>query len=179
MEPSFTLIIVAVVAFVILRFAKKLFSKVIGVLLIGGMIVGFMYYKGIGPFQQNVADMNHLMQKYCGENGDKDICDCILKPAQADIESRFTVSELDSLAEQKIKGAYILQKSLKATKEKAIVCLASRDATEKYKVFLQDFVPIENKYLDLIGEKARDLSDKVKDEISSLQEDKKDIDDKY
>ncbi|MGB1037788.1 MAG: hypothetical protein ACPGYY_04010 [Bacteroidia bacterium] len=179
MEPSLTLVLVAIVALVILRFAKKLFLKVLGVLLLGGLILGFLYYKGIGPFEQNVADMNHLMQKYCGDDGDEDICECILKPAQEDINSRFTRSELDSLTNQKIKGAYVLQKSLKATKEKALVCLASKDATSKYKVFLQDFVPIENKYLDLIGDKARDLSDKVKEEISSLKEDKKDIDDKY
>ena len=179
MELSLTVIAVVIGSFILLKIAKKITSKVLGVVVVAGLALGFMYHKGLGPFKQNLADMNRLQEKYCGPEGDQDICDCILKPAQDDISTRFSASEQDSLAIQKIRAAYVLQKSLKATKESAIVCLASRGATAKYKTFLQDFVPIENKYLDIIGEKAKDLKGALQNEVNSLQEEKKDIDEKY
>ncbi|MDA8886411.1 hypothetical protein N9I68_02420 [Bacteroidia bacterium] len=142
-----------------------------------------MYYKGLGPFTENVADIQHLEDKYCGDNGDSDICDCILKPAQADMKNRFSKSEIAELGDQKIRAAYVLKKSLGASKESAITCLTSKlgveGAQNRYKVFLQDFVPIENKYLDFAGEKARELGDKLKNEVKTFKENKKGIDDKY
>jgi hypothetical protein len=179
MDMSITLIAVIVVAIVLLKFAKQIASKLLGVVLIAGVILGYMYKNSVGPFKTNVADMNTLSEKYCGPDGDQDICDCILVPVKNDIESRFNKSERDSLEVQKIKAAYVLQKSLRATKESALACLAIKGKTEKYKVFLQDFVPIENKYLDMVGEKARDLGDKLKEEVSTFKDNKENIDSKY
>lgn len=179
MDMSITLIVVVVVAFFLLKFAKQIVSKLLGVVLIVGLVLGYMYKNSLGPFQENVADVEVLMEKYCGEDGDEDICDCILKPAEADLNSRFTAAERDTLKSQKIKAAYVLQKSLKATKEQSLVCLASKGATEKYKVFIQDFIPIENKYLNLAEEKVKDLGEKLKNEVESFKDDKKGIDDKY
>lgn len=179
MNGSITVIAVIVIALLVLKFAKQIFSKIIGVLVIGGLILGYMYKNSMGPFKQNVADISTLQEKYCGPDGDQDICDCILAPAKKDIENRFTVAERDSLEVQKIKAAYVLQKSLSATKESAIGCLALKGATDKYKVFLQDFVPIENKYLDMLGDKARDLGDKLKEEVTTFKNNKEDIDSKY
>lgn len=179
MNGSVTVIAVVIIALLVLKFAKQIFSKVIGVLVIGGLIVGYMYKNSMGPFKQNVADMSTLQAKYCGPDGDQDICDCILTPVKNDIESRFSPVERDSLEVQKIKAAYVLQKSLRATKEKAIGCLALKGATDKYKVFLQYFVPIENKYLDMVGDKARDLGDKLKEEVTNFKENKDNIDSKY
>lgn len=176
---SITLIAIIIVALLILKFAKRIFSKLIGVILISVVIVGYMYKNSIGPFQKNIADISQLQEKYCQSEGDKDICDCILKPALLDIQNRFTEREIDSLKVEKIKAAYILQKSLRATKEQALVCLSSKGSTEKYNVFLQDLIPVENSYLDIVGEKVRDLGDKLKEEVTSYQESKEDIDSKY
>ena len=179
MEFSLTVIIIIAVAVLLLKIAKSACSNLIGVILLSSLVLGFMYYKGLGPFKENVADLKTLNAKYCGPNGDEDICDCILKYASEDMHKRFISKELDSLENQKIRSAYVLQKSLSATKEQALICLASKDATDKYKVFLQDFVPIDNKYFEMIGETARDLGEKLKDEVNSLQENKNDIDEKY
>lgn len=179
MNGSIAVVAVVVIALLVLKFAKQIFSKIIGVLVIGGLILGYMYKNSIGPFKENVADIQTLQDKYCGPNGDRDICDCILTPAKKDIEARFSAAERDSLEVQKIKAAYVLQKSLRATKEKAIGCLALKGETEKYKVFLQDFVPTENKYLDMVGDKARDLGDKLKAEVTSFKDNKENIDSKY
>ena len=183
MELSITLVAIIIGAFILLKFARKFASKIVGVLLILGLALSFMYYKSLGPFTENVADIQHLEDKYCGKNGDHDICDCILKPAQADMKTRFSKSEIAELGDQKIRAAYVLKKSLSASKEAAIICLTNKlgleGAENKYKVFLQDFVPIENKYLDFAEEKARELGEKLKNEVKTFQENKKDIDDKY
>jgi hypothetical protein len=176
---SITLIAIIAVALLIVRFAKRFFSKLIGVVLISAVIVGYMYKSSIGPFKKNVADISQLEEKYCQPEGDIDICDCILKPALQDMKNRFTVAEIDSLTVQKIKAAYILHKSLQATKEQALICLATTGTTEKYKIFLQDLIPIENSYLDSLEKKARDLGDKIKKEMSLFQDNKEDIDSKY
>lgn len=179
MEFPLTIVVVIIMAIVLLKVAKSIASKLFGIVIIAGLILGFMYYKGIGPFKKSLVSIDELSAKYCDSSGDKDICDCILKPAREDIYDRFSKSERDSLAVQKVRAAYVLQKSLNATKEEALVCLAARNQTDKYKVFLQDFVPIDNKYLDLIGEKARSLSRQLKDEFNELKENKEDIDSKY
>ena len=179
MEFSLTVILIIIAVILLLKVVKNIFSKLFGVLLIVGVVLGFMYYKGYGPFNNNVTDLSFLENKYCENDGDPDICECILKPARQDMANRFSKNELDSLAVQKIRAAYVLQKSLSATKEEALVCLASKGATDKYKVFLQDFVPIDNKYLDKIGDKARSLTDQLKGELNQLKEDKEGIDDKY
>ena len=179
MDMSITVIAVIVVAIVILKFAKQIASKLLGVLLIGGVILGYMYKNSVGPFKKNVADMSTLQEKYCGPDGDQDICDCILTPANNDIVSRFSPAERDSLKVKKIKAAYVLQKSLRATKENALSCLAIKGETGKYKEFLQDFVPIENKYLNMVGDKARDIGGKLKDEVRNFKSNKEDIDSKY
>ena len=179
MNMSITLIAIIAAALLILKFAKRILTKLIGVVLISAVIVGYMYTSSIGPFEKNVADISQLEKKYCQSDGDEDICDCILKPALQDMTNRFTTAEIDSLAVQKIKAAYILQKSLQATKEGALLCLAAKGTTEKYKVFLQDLIPIENNYLDSLGKKARDLGDKIKAEVNLFQDNKEDIDSKY
>lgn len=179
MNGTLTIILVVVAALALLKYGKQLLAKVFGVLVIGGLIIGFMYKNSYGPFKQNIADLEHLQQKYCGPDGDTDICDCILNPAIDDIANRFTKIERDSLKYQKIKAAYVLQKSLRVTKEASLICLASKGATEKYKVFLQDFVPIENKYLDKVGETARDIGEKLKGEVANFKSNKENIDSKY
>ncbi len=179
MELTLTTVGVIVIAIIVLKFATKLASKFFAILLIAGLALGFMYYKSIGPFKQNVADMSNLHEKYCETEVDEDICSCIIEKAEADMRNRFSKAELDSIATQRVRGAYILKKSLAATKEEAMICLAENGATEKYKTFIQDFIPIENEYLNVVGDKAKELSDKLKDEFQSFKETKKDIDNKY
>ena len=148
-------------------------------LIIAGAILFFMFKYSMGPFKNDVVNMSDLQEKYCSPDGDQDICDCILRPLKDDMEARFSATEIDSFRHQKIKAAYVLQKSLRATKETALACLTVKGQANKYTVFLQDFVPIENKYLNSVGDKARDLGDRLKAEISNFKNYKEDIDKKY
>ncbi len=65
------------------------------------------------------------------------------------------------------------------TKEQALLCLEKRNAIEKYKQFIHDFIPIENKYLSMAEDKVDELTGAVKDEVTTFNEGKKSIDDKY
>ncbi len=176
---SLTIIVLVVLAMVLLKFATKFTSKILGIVFLVVLGLGFMYYQSIGPFKENVADLAHLEQKYCEDNYDDAICDCILSFAKKDMKERFTKVELESLSYQKFRAAYVLQKSLKATKEEAMACLLGKGQPKKYTEFLQDFVPIENKYLDLIGDKAKQVGEKLKEEINSFKLNKDGIDGRY
>lgn len=177
MQMSLTVIVAIVVALILLRYAKKFASKIITFLVVSALVVGVMYYKSWGPFKTNVADIATLEDKYCQD--DADICDCIVQPAKSDLESRFSTAELDSLREQRIKSAYVLKKSLASTKEKAILCLGVREATDKYAVFLKDFVPVENKYIDMASDKVKELSGKLRSEVENFKDNKEEIDGRY
>ena len=179
MELTFTSIAVIVVAYVVFKLATKLALKILGIVVIAGVALGFMYYKSIGPFKQNAADISNLKDKYCETERDEDICSCIIQKAEGDIRKRFSAVALDSISIEPIRGAYVLKKSLEATKEEAMLCLAEKNATHKYKTFIQDFIPIENEYLNAVEDKAKELSQKLKDEYQSFIETKQDIDSKY
>jgi hypothetical protein len=179
MNFSITALIAVAVIALLFKFATRIAAKILGFFVVIALVFGFMYYESIGPFKENMADIAHLKGKYCEEERDASICDCIIGNAEKDMRNRFTKDELDSLAVQRIKAAYVLNKSLNATKEEALLCLAAKGEEEKYKVFLQDFVPIENEYLDLIGEKAKQASEKIRDEYQSFKDNKGTIDSKY
>ncbi len=179
MSTSVILIVIIVFAVLVLRFAKKILFRFFGVLIIGGVILGYMYKESLGPFEDNVADIGLLEQKYCEEDGDADICECILDPVRKDLASKFSSAELDSLQAEKLKTLYVLQKSLRATKEAALACLAAKGASEKYTLFLQEFVPIQKKYLNEAGDKVKNMGDKIKEELSNFKDNKENIDNKY
>ena len=64
MNGTLTIILVVIAALALLKYGKQLLAKVFGVLVIGGLIIGFMYKNSYGPFKQNIADLEHLQQKY-------------------------------------------------------------------------------------------------------------------
>lgn len=177
MQMSLTVIVAIVVVLILLRYARKFASKIFTFIIVAALVLGVMYYKSWGPFETNVADIATLEDKYC--NKDPDICDCIVQPAKADMAIRFSEAELDSLGEMRIKSAYILKKSLASTKEQAIICLGLKGATDKYAVFLKDFVPIENQYIDMATDKIKVLSGKLKSEVETFRENKDKIDSRY
>ena len=179
MNFSLTALVTIAVVALLIKFATRMAIKILGFAAIIAAVLGYLYYNSIGPFKQNIADISLLKTKYCEEEKDEAICDCIIGIAKKDMNKRFSKQELDSLKVQRIKAVYILKKSLNATKEDALLCLASRGEEYKYKTFLQDFVPIENEYLDFIEEKAKAASQSLKDEYSSFKENKKTIDTKY
>ena len=54
-----------------------------------------------------------------------------------------------------------------------------KGATDKYAVFLKDFVPIENQYIDIATDKIKVLSGKLRSEVETFRENKDEIDGRY
>lgn len=177
MKFGLTIIILVAIAWLIFKIVKTIASRIFGVVLVLGLLLAVTYHYSIGPFEQNMGDIEELKEKY--NTSDQDIYECIVLLAENDMKSRFTASEMDSLSQQKIKAVYVLGKSLQATRVEALACLAAKDAEHKYKVFIQDFVPIENEYLDQFESKAKEITEKLKGEYDSFNDDKQGIDEKY
>ncbi len=177
MQMSLTVIVAIVVVLILLKYARKFATKILISLIVAALVVGVMYYKSWGPFETNMADIATLEYKYC--NDDPDICDCIVQPAKEDMAKRFSAIELDSLGEMRVKSAYILKRSLSATKEQATICLGLKGATDKYALFLKDFVPVENQYIDMATDKIKVLSGKLKSEVENFRNNKDEIDGRY
>jgi hypothetical protein len=92
---------------------------------------------------------------------------------------RFTAPEIAKLSEEKIKAVYVLEQSLSATKVQSLACLMAKGEEGKYKVFLQDFIPIKNEHLNFAENKLKQLAQKVRDEVKNFKENKEDIDKRY
>ena len=163
----------------LIKFATKLIAKVVGVMVLVAVVVGFLYTKGIGPFQDKSLDIASLTEKYCENPEEEAICDCILRKAEADMRNRFNAEEIDALTDERIRAAYVLKMSLDATKPAAMQCLQKRGMEQKYKQFTNDFIPIENEYLEVVGDKAKQWSEKLKQEAQDFLLNKNDIDSRY
>ena len=172
-------IVVAVLALAILKFAAKLIAKIFGFILLVVAVILFLYHQGLGPFKQNHISIQDLEFKYCEVEQDIDKCDCIIKPIKTDIQSRFSKSEIEELERNRLKGAYILNKSLQAQKEEIAICLRKRDALDALEEFQQDLIPIDNEIIRKITGVFNTLQQKAQENWDNLKEDKDQIAKRY
>jgi len=171
--------LLVIIAFAILRFAAKVVSKLIAIVLLIAAVLVFMYHKGLGPFEQNHISIVELEVKYCQLEKDPEKCECIVKPLKADIEKRFTQQELEELKKNRIKGAYILNKSFQANKEMIALCLAEKDAIGEIKEFQDDLLPFDNKIVKKLSKIITSIQKKAEESWQDLQNDKEEIDKRY
>ena len=172
-------ILILIVVFLVLKFATKFIVKLVAVLCLLVLAIAAMYYYSWGPFEKESLSLDELKQNYCGEGGDEDICQCIVKLLEADLDMRVDEEERSSLESDKLKSLYAMQKSLSTTKPEAMECLAAKGEEDKYEEFLKDFIPIENNKLDLIIDQFKKAGEKVEGAIDSLKNGKDWIDEKY
>jgi hypothetical protein len=179
MNSSLIIVLGVVILGLLIKFATKIIAKILGLVALVIVVVGFMYSKGIGPFKETSADLKALTAKYCSDPEEAAICDCIIKNAEVDMRKRFTEAEMDTMSRERIRAAYVLKRSLDATKAEAMECLTKRGMENKYKQFTNDFIPIENEYLEAIGNKTKEWGEKLKQEAESFLLNKNDIDSRY
>ena len=112
MNISITTIVVFILIGVFIQFATKFIFKLIGwvIVLLGGVYV--LYHFGIGPFAKNPVNVVDLQTKYCVEEVDEDICDCVITPIRNDMNNRFSKEELSELEDKRGEALYVFQKSL-------------------------------------------------------------------
>jgi hypothetical protein len=172
-------VIISLVAILVIRFAAKFLTKVIGLsLLIIGVSL-FMYSKGLGPFKQNYLDLAALEDKYCFEQLDEDKCECIVKVLRDDLKGRFSEAELEEMREQRIKGAYVLKKSLDMQKDVIGFCLKKRGAPSKLKDFQTELLPFKKKHLQWMDAIFSFVVEETENRWKEIKEDKETLDERY
>ncbi len=150
------------------------------ILIVAAVIYGLYFYQ-IWPFNKNVANMEYLQNKYCQntEPQAQAICNCVLQKVQKDWDNRFTKEERDALANDRLKGAYALQRSMQIIKVDAQDCLKKRGQEPAWRQFTTDLATLDNKLLGKIGGLVNSGVDMLKEEWESRKEEKAEIDSKY
>lgn len=179
MNLSIGAIVVLILAIVLIVFASRIIVKLAGFLFAVLAVLGVMYYFSWGPFEEEAIDVWHLDSKYCLEEVDHDICECIIEPIHDDIHGRFSAEELAALKEDKVKSLYVFKKSLDASKERSMQCLSERQAQAKYKEFLEDLLPVNSELMHEVNAQTKKWWGKLKKGVEDFREDKEEIDDKY
>lgn len=179
MEWTITAVIAVIIGLILLKFATKLIMKLVGFMICIIAVIGFMYLFSWGPFKKNITQISTLEAKYCQTDRDDDICECIVAKLKLDMMQRFTSAELDEITEDKLKSFRVLTKSMEATKEESLQCLALRGEEQKYKQFLLDFANLSNEDIDYIKIKGKEIGEWIKDKADSVGSSLEEIDKRY
>lgn len=88
-------IIGIVIIFLVIKFAKKIFTAFLIVIGIAGLsIAAYIYY-------YDMNSINDLHEKYCEDPSNKKDslkCVCIIQPLEDDFNSRFTQEKIDTMS---------------------------------------------------------------------------------
>ena len=148
----------SILTFVVLWYLTKFFVRIFILLFI--LIVGFsyLYINNIGPFNKELIEIDLLKDKYCDNNDDEDICDCIV---------RIIESRADSISLNNSDKKFLIHKSIIDSYQQSTECLEKRDAKAKYKKFLADIAGINDWSLpDSLEFKTKEISNKLLENIN-------------
>jgi alpha-N-acetylglucosamine transferase len=179
MNITITSIVISVIAILILRFATSILLKILGFLAIAGLVIFLMFHFGVGPFKQNPISIQTMEEKYCGQALQKNKCDCIVQNIVDDLHERWSNEELAESENNRTRMAYMVKKSFEAKKQDIVSCLAKRGAEAELKEFTKDLFPIQNDFLNKIGDIKDNVTEKTKGLLDSLTKKKDSIDERY
>ncbi len=146
-------ILLAILTFFVLWYLTKFFLRVFIILLL--LIAGFsyMYINNIGPFKNELMDMNILKEKYCKNKKEEDICDCVVQIIETKADSTFSNNS---------DKEFLIHKSILDSYQQSMDCLEKRNAKSKYKEFLVDIAGINDwSFPDSLEFKTKEISDKL------------------
>ena len=128
-------ILLAILTFFVLWYLTKFFLRVFIILLL--LIAGFsyMYINNIGPFKNELMDINILKEKYCKNKKEEDICDCVVQIIETKADSTFSNNS---------DKEFLIYKSILDSYQQSMDCLEKRNAKSKYKEFLVDIAGIND-----------------------------------
>lgn len=179
MNFSITTIVVFILIGIFIQFATKFIFKLLGwaIVLLGGVYA--LYHFGIGPFAKNPVNVVDLQTKYCVEEVDEDVCDCIITPIRNDMNTRFSKEELSELDNKRGEALYVFQKSFSAVKPEVTACLAKREAESKLDEFLKDLLPVNRGVIDGVESFTQWAKESAEETIDEWTSSKESIDKKY
>ena len=146
-------ILLAILTFFVLWYLTKFFLRVFIILLL--LIAGFsyMYINNIGPFKNELMDINILKEKYCKNKKEEDICDCVVQIIETKADSTFSNNS---------DKEFLIYKSILDSYQQSMDCLEKRNAKSKYKEFLVDIAGVNDwSFPDSLEFKTKEISDKL------------------
>ena len=146
-------ILLAILTFFVLWYLTKFFLRVFIILLL--LIAGFsyMYINNIGPFKNELMDINILKEKYCKNKKEEDICDCVVQIIETKADTTFSNNS---------DKEFLIHKSILDSYQQSMDCLEKRNAKSKYKEFLVDIAGINDwSFPDSLEFKTKETSDKL------------------
>jgi hypothetical protein len=112
-----------------------------------------MYINNIGPFKNELMDINILKEKYCKNKKEEDICDCVVQIIETKADSTF-FNNSDK--------EFLIHKSILDSYQQSMDCLEKRNAKSKYKEFLVDIAGINDwSFPDSLEFKTKEISVKL------------------
>lgn len=172
------ILIASFILYLIYKFAKQVFFKIIIIILIiAGGIFGLYYYQ-IGPFKENLAHINVIQNTYC-EGATPEICDCIVSKLNMDINNRFSKEEILEMKEDRIQSAYVFQKSMSKISTEAKGCLKEKDKEELWGFFIKETLKLNNKVTHTIEELFSGGKTLFDEKINETKGKKEKIDQRY
>lgn len=150
-------LILTIIAFLLLLlllwYATKFLIRIFIFLLILFVSIGYLYINEIGPFNHDDIKIKSLKELYCNDNGDEDICNCIVEVIE---------NHSDSLIEINPNDKYILPKSIIKSYDESLTCLKLKNAESKYKEFLLEISNYEKITIpDSIKHKAHQVGEQI------------------
>jgi hypothetical protein len=150
-------LILTVAAFLILLlilwYATKFLIRIVIFLLILFVGIGYLYINEIGPFNHDDIKIKSLKELYCNDNGDEDICNCIVEVIE---------NHSDILIEINPNDKYVLPKSILNSYDESLTCLKLKNAEPKYKEFLLEISNYEKITIsDSIKHKAHHVGEQI------------------
>lgn len=146
-------ILLAILTFFALWYLTKFFLRVFIILLL--LIAGFsyIYINNIGPFKNELMDINILKEKYCKNKKEEDICDCVVQIIETKADSTFSNNS---------DKEFLIYKSILDSYQQSMDCLEKRNAKSKYKEFLVDIAGVNDwSFPDSLEFKTKEISDKL------------------
>lgn len=148
----------AILTFAVLWYLTKFIVRFFIFLFV--LILGFsyLYINNIGPFNKELMEIDLLKDKYCDDNEDEDICDCIV---------RIIESRADSISLNNSDKKLLIHKTITDSYQQSMECLEKRDAKAKYKKFLADIAGINNWSMpDSLEFKTKVISNKLLENLN-------------
>lgn len=162
-----------------IRFATRLIIRLIGLAVLVLSVVFLLFYFEIGPFEQNPISIDSLKSTYCVDEVNPAKCECIVRPIEVDMANRWTPTELDYLKQHGTQMAYAVTRSFEAVRDQIEGCLKDRGEEEALDEVLQELIPVNQKWLNKLGEWKDDLAQKADSALDSAQSKKDWVDEHY
>lgn len=178
MEALIYIIGSGIILWLLFKFAKHLFFKVLLILLLAAVAVFGLYYFQVGPFKDHITHISVIKAKYCSGKT-PEICSCIVQKLEADIQARFTPEEIEAMKADRLESAYVYQRSMAQISDDAKSCLRQSEKEELWSTFIKETLQINNSLTDKIEDLLKEGKTLVDEKINEVKGKKEDLDRRY